>query len=220
MFTGLIEEIGTVRSAARSGSGARVTVAAGLASALNRGDSVAVDGACLTVTGVSAGAFEADVSGETLSVTTARAWRGGERVNVERALRAGDRLGGHMVSGHIDGVGAVTRRTVRGDYVEVEITPQGSPPGAILLKGSVAVDGISLTVSMVDGGRFAVTLVPETLKATTLGDKAVGSSVNIETDLVGKYVEHFLAARPARHGVGAQGHRLRDLLDAPIEEGG
>jgi len=248
VFTGLIEEIVTVERIKRPGGGARLAIATSLVAELSEGDSVAVDGTCLTVAAKSASGFEADVSAETLSRTTMGGWSSGTRVNLERAVRAGDRLGGHMVAGHVDATGTVLRRTQRGGgrqaggttdsagSVEIWIRADAQLPGGIVSKGSVAVDGISLTVSGLADGSFAVTLIPETLKRTTLGGKQPGSKVNLETDLIGKYVEHYLAATvagapsrtdagsqaPGRQGsrTGEQPNRVHGLLEGLIEEGG
>jgi len=219
VFTGLIEAIGTVRAQRAAAGGARLAVAASFARELEVGESVAVDGVCLTIVSVSGDVFELDVSGETLARTTLRDLRSGARVNLERALALGDRLGGHMVSGHVDGTGRISRHARRGDYEEVVIEPSGQLPGSIVLKGSIAIDGISLTVSAVDGAAFLVTLIPQTMRSATLGAKGVGAEVNIETDLIGKYVEEYLAkAQRGPQEVPSGG--LGQLLDVSIEEGG
>lgn len=217
----MTEAIGTVRACRSTGGGVRLSVAAPFAKELAQGESVAVDGACLTVVAIGAGGFEADVSGETLARTTLGAVRPGGRVNLERALKVGDRLGGHIVSGHVDGRGRITSRTPRGEYLDVQVEADEKLPGAIVAKGSVAVDGISLTVSGLGQGRFSVTLIPETIGATTLAAKDVGAAVNIETDIIGKYVQEYLGAE-ARDAGQAEGavRPLQDLFSARITEGG
>ncbi len=192
MFTGLIEAVGTVRSSRRSSGGMRLVLETELASELESGESIAIDGACLTVATSGADSFEADVSKETIARTTLSAVRPGSRVNLERALRVSDRLGGHIVTGHVDGTGRVVRQTPNGHFLEMEIQPDRPLDGAILLKGSICVDGTSLTVSAVREGAFTVTLIPETLERTTLGTKKVGARLNLETDVIGKYVEEYL----------------------------
>lgn len=222
MFTGLVECVGNVVATSKAGTGLRLRVTAPFANEVVKGESVALDGACLTIAATGGGTFEVDVSGQTLAATTIGSWRPGMKVNVERATRAGGRLGGHLVSGHVDGTGRIARSARREGYVDIEIEPAGDLPGAILLRGSIAVDGISLTVSSVGGDRFSVGLIPETIEVTTLAHKGVGALVNLETDLVGKYVAHYLSAgiaEPARKAewkVSA----MESLFDTPIEEGG
>ncbi len=213
MFTGLIEATGIVAGIQRAGKGARIRVETGL-DEIRKGDSVGVDGVCLTAVEVSGGSFTADVSGETLAVSTLKDWRRGTRVNLERAVAAGERLGGHLVQGHVDGSGTIERRVDRKGSEEVWVRPDKTLPGAIVLKGSVAIDGVSLTVSALSGGAFAVTLIPETLRRTTLGEKREGARVNLETDIIGKYVEHYLAASQSAGGLAQR------LFQTRFEEGG
>ena len=209
MFTGIVEELGEVVSVEHLDGTARITVRGPEVTADARpGDSIAVNGTCLTVTGLSGGDFTADVMGETLHRTGLGDLAPGAPVNLERSLRVGDRLGGHLVQGHVDGVGQIVSRAPAGHWDVVRITV---PPGLdryLVEKGSVTVDGVSLTVSALGaapGGQawFEVSLIPATLAATTLGRAAPGSRVNLEADVIGKYVErilgggeHATAARP------------------------
>lgn len=193
MFTGLIEECGQISKLNRSGNGTQLTIESNLpVDELQIGDSVAVNGACLTVVAKSKRSFTADMSPETFERTTFRNLVQGSRVNLERALRVGDRLGGHIVTGHVDTVGIV--QSIRNEHnariIEVEV-----PSDYIryfVPKGSVAIDGISLTVNTIEKNLFSVSIIPHTLAATTLVDCQQGHSVNIETDILGKYVERFL----------------------------
>ena len=198
MFTGIVQEIGKLtRSEARAGaSGAddrRIEIGfAGIArERLNLGDSVCVDGVCLTVAGLGAASFEADVSAETLRLTTLGAKREGARVNLEPALRVGDSLGGHWVSGHVDGIAEVLATANDARSLRVELA--APPPLAryIARKGSVTLEGVSLTVNDVDGHTFSVNLIPHTLEVTTLGALAAGVRVNLEIDLLARYVERL-----------------------------
>lgn len=196
MFTGIIETIGTVREFTRRGDEARARIEAGpLAEGLRRGDSIAVDGACLTVTAGGGEGFSCDLSAETLTRTTLGALRVGSRVNLERPLRLGDRLGGHLVTGHVDAVGEIVRQRAQGDgeFWHFRLPPDLAP--LVVMKGSIAVDGISLTVADLTRDAFGVALIPHTLRHTTLGGKRAGDAVNLEADLLGKHVARFLAAR-------------------------
>jgi riboflavin synthase len=195
MFTGLIEDLGTVEAVEQTGDGAVLTVSSTLCAELAEGDSIAVNGVCLTATGIEQGRFRAEAMNETLSRTSLGRLAAGDLVNLELPLRAGDRLGGHFVQGHVDGTGAV--RAVRDDGFSRVVTieaPAGLVP-YLVEKGSVALDGVSLTVSALDGGAFSVSLIPETLKRTTLSEIGEGSPVNIEVDMLAKHVERLLAVR-------------------------
>jgi riboflavin synthase len=202
MFTGIVEELGEVVSVEHLGGTARITVRGPQVTADARhGDSIAVNGTCLTVTGLSGSDFTADVMAETLRRTGLGDLAPGSPVNLEGSLRVGDRLGGHMVQGHVDGVGTVTSRVSGERWDVVRIT---MPPGLaryLVEKGSIAVDGVSLTVSALGGPAeppwFEVSLIPATLAATTLGRAQPGASVNLEADVIGKYVERMLAGQPA-----------------------
>ncbi len=205
MFTGIVETIGTVREFIRQPSGARVTIhTAGIAGSARVGDSLAVDGACLTVSSTNGSSVVCDLSGETLARTTLGGLRVGMRVNLERPLRLGDAVGGHLVGGHVDGVGHVVARTPQGDWAVFRVRfPEGLTP-LLVPKGSVAVDGISLTIAALAGQYFEVAVIPYTLQSTTLGEKRPGAQVNLEADLIGKYVMRLAEERqpgPTRPGV-------------------
>jgi riboflavin synthase len=194
MFTGLVADLGRIAQTDRSDDGVRLTVDSALAGELAEGDSVAVNGVCLTAIAVTQGSFEAEVMNETLAHSSLRDAAAGARVNLELPLRATDRLGGHVVQGHVDGVGTV--RAVRADgfaqRVEIE-----APPNVlryVVGKGSVTVDGVSLTVADLDGASFTVSLIPETLQRTNLGAAQVGTRVNLEVDVLAKYVEKLIGA--------------------------
>jgi riboflavin synthase len=189
MFTGLIADVGEVARVDPSDEGACMMVASALTGDLAAGDSIAVDGVCLTATHVEAGSFWADVVAETLARSALGDRRAGDPVNIELALRAADRLGGHVVQGHVDGVGTVTG--VRG-YSMDRVLAVGAGPELlryVVPKGSIAIQGVSLTVAAVDGEGFEVVLIPDTCERTTLGGVAVGDRVNLEVDVLAKYVE-------------------------------
>jgi riboflavin synthase len=191
MFAGVVAAVGTVREAKRASGGLRLVVDAGGLDLedVTVGDSVAVNGVCLTVVARKARAFEADVSRETQACTTG--FVTGGRVNLEKALRATDRLGGHMVSGHVDGVGGVTRVKAAGDNRLVTMRAPKALSRYIARKGSIAVNGVSLTVNAVNGAEFAVNLIPHTLAATNLGELRAGDEVNLEVDMLARYVERL-----------------------------
>jgi riboflavin synthase len=188
MFTGLVETLGTVCELVAEGAGRRLTVAADFAGELARGESVAVNGACLTVVAHDAVTCSFQAGPETLARTNLGQLRPGDRVNLERSLRLGDRLGGHLVQGHIDGVGHVAERRRDGDWETVWFDCPRELAAQLVSKGSVAVDGVSLTVVDVAETGFSVALIPHTLAQTTLGFKDPGAAVNLETDLLAKYV--------------------------------
>ena len=201
MYTGIVEELGEVVNVEHLADAARLIVRGPRVTAdIAHGNSIAVNGVCLTVTGTAAGTFTADVMAETLNRSSLGALEPGSPVNLERSLRVGDRLGGHMVQGHVDGMGTVLSR-VRGEHWDV--VRIAVPPGLaryLVEKGSVAVDGVSLTVSALGGTPdepwFEVSLIPTTLAATTLGLLPPGGKVNLEVDMIGKYVEQMLRAEP------------------------
>ncbi|AVX20329.1 MULTISPECIES: riboflavin synthase [Carboxydocella] len=197
MFTGIVEELGEVRALNRGARSARIKIAARTVLEGTRlGDSIAVNGTCLTVTELGPDWFMADVMAETLDRTNLGELGPGSRVNLERALTLNTRLGGHLVSGHVDGVGTIIAQ----ERVDIALLTTISAPAGVLRytieKGSIAVDGISLTVvSLIDNG-FQVSLIPETVKRTTLGFKKVGDRVNLEGDIIGKYIERLLKFPP------------------------
>ena len=189
MFTGLVQELGTVRAIEREPAGARLEVETGLAAELSEGDSIAVNGVCLTAVSVADGAFRADVMAETLRRSSLGPLESGQQVNLELPLRADDRLGGHFVQGHVDGTGTVESATVEGFASVVRILCEPDLLRYVVEKGSIAVDGVSLTVADIDDEGFSVSLIPETLERTTLGSAAPGRVVNLEVDVLAKYVE-------------------------------
>jgi riboflavin synthase len=197
MFTGIVEGTGRMIRLQRGGDEARLRVGARFAAGLRRGDSVAVDGVCLTVTARGRGWFEAVVSPETLSRTTIGVRAAGDRVNLERPVRLGDRLGGHLVQGHVDGVGVVEEARPEGSGTRVRIAFPPDLGAFIVMKGSVAVDGVSLTVAARHAGAFDVALIPETLKVTRLSEYAPGIPVNLEVDMLGRYVIEYLREQQA-----------------------
>jgi len=197
MFTGLVQTTGLIADLERVGDELRLRVKAPLAADLERGESVAVDGVCLTVTKHAEAWFEAVVSPETVSRTTFGLRAPRDRVNLERALRAGDRLGGHIVQGHVDGVGVVEAIRPEGSGVRVRVRFPAELSDFIVMKGSIAVDGVSLTVAGVDGRRFEVALIPETLAITRLREYSPGTPVNLEVDMMGRYVVEYLKGRLA-----------------------
>ncbi|MDO4921377.1 MAG: riboflavin synthase [Phascolarctobacterium sp.] len=194
MFTGLVAELGTVQNLARQGESYHLTVsAAKVMQNLKIGDSVAVNGACLTVVRLDGGAFTADVMPETVRLTNIGQLRTGDKVNLERTLRLCDGLDGHIVSGHVEGQGVIAGRRPEGIAMVVNISAPPELLKYIIKKGSVAIDGISLTVTQITDTDFSVSLIPHTAKETTLGFKDVGDKVNLETDIIGKYVERMLS---------------------------
>ena len=197
MFTGIVQEIGSIRGV----QGARdrrmeIAYAQIDAARLGLGDSICVDGVCLTVAERHAGYFLADVSVETLNVTTLGTRQAGARVNLEPALRAGDSLGGHWVSGHVDGIAEVLGTAEDARSLRVELAAPRELARYIARKGSVTLDGVSLTVNAVDGVKFSVNLIPHTLQVTTLGSIVPGSKLNLEIDLLARYVERLNSESP------------------------
>jgi riboflavin synthase len=193
VFTGLVEDLGVVASVDRSLDGARLTFESRLAEELSEGDSIAVNGVCLTAVGLCAPRFGADVMEETLRRSALGDLEQGANVNLELAMRLGDRLGGHIVQGHVDGIGVVG--AVRDEGFARIVTVEAPPEVLryVIEKGSIAVDGVSLTVARVDDESFDVSLIPETLERTTLGESVVGRPVNLEVDMFAKYIEKLVA---------------------------
>ncbi len=193
MFTGIIEGLGSITAVASSGEGRRLSVNADFVLEGSRiGDSIAINGACLTATMLSGSRFEVDVSPETMARTTLQSINPGTRVNIERALRLSDRLDGHLVSGHIDGTGRITYKKNIGNILRIGISVPPELSLYMIPKGSVAVDGISLTINTLDKQGFEVTIIPHTATSTTIGDRNTGDTVNIEADMIGKYIEKFI----------------------------
>jgi len=198
MFTGIIEARGTVAELRPSGTVRRILIETELpVEALPLGASIAVDGVCLTVVERDKGRFAADLGPETLARTTLGDLAVGGQVHLERALKLGDALGGHLVSGHVDGVGRVVARREREGALDLDIAAPAAIAPLLIPKGSITVDGVSLTVNTIDGNRFGVTLIPHTLSVTGLGDKGVGAAVNLEADLIAKSVDRMVALRMA-----------------------
>ena len=196
MFTGIVEEIGEIVEVAPSADAARLRIAGPLVlSDARPGDSIAVNGVCLTVVDPAEGVFGVDVMGETLRRSSLADAAPGTRVNLERALAAGARLGGHIMQGHVDGTGTVAAREDNDDWTTVRFDVGGDLTRYVVEKGSIAVDGVSLTVTAVDDTGFSVGLIPTTLRGTTLGERAVGATVNLEVDVIAKYVERLLSSR-------------------------
>jgi riboflavin synthase len=203
MFTGIVQAIGRIKSSAPAAPGRRLEIAAGALPLddVRLGDSIAVAGVCLTVTAQREGAFCVDVSPETLAHTTLGARAAGARVNLEKALRLADRLGGHLVSGHVDGVGEVLARETRAEYVFFRLRAPTSLARYIAHKGSICVEGVSLTVNRVEGADFELLLIPHTLRETTLDELCPGQCANLEVDLIARYLERML--EPASQTGGA-----------------
>jgi len=219
VFTGIVEEIGEVVAVRRAEEVLELTVRGPVVSSdAGHGDSIAVSGVCLTVTAVDAplagaeaapggsgGTFRVELVPETLARTSLAGIRAGTRVNLERAVAVGGRLGGHIVQGHVDGVGSLLRRDPGARSDELTFGLPAHLARYVVEKGSITVDGVSLTVAATDGATFSVALIPTTLTHTTLGSRAVGDTVNLEVDVVAKYVERLVAGYgPSGHGVGAQ----------------
>jgi len=208
VFTGIVEELGEIVGIDIDGDSARLRVRGPLVTAdATRGDSIAINGVCLTVTATSGGEFSADVMGETLDRSSLGELKPGSAVNLERPLRSDGRLGGHIVQGHVDGTGTIISRRSASDWDVVRISIPAELGRYIVQKGSVAIDGVSLTVSALSNGAspwLEVSLIPETLLRTTLGSKGPGSVVNLEVDLIAKYVERLLSGGKVTGGQEAQ----------------
>jgi riboflavin synthase len=194
MFTGIIEDIGSIASINKMAGRWEISLKTALQpSTIKEGDSISVDGVCLTATILSGNIFSVDVSLETLQRTTLKEKRTGQKMNLERAMSADSRFGGHLVTGHIDGVGSIVKKGKEGDSVKLTIEVPPSLSRYIVGKGSIAINGISLTVNEQHDNIFTVNIIPYTVSRTTIGEKNLRDAVNIETDIIGKYVESFLA---------------------------
>jgi riboflavin synthase len=202
MFTGIVQAVGTVRAITPRGGDVQMTIEAGGLDLGNVaiGDSICVSGCCLTVTALEGSSFATDVSRETSNVTTLGRWQVGTRVNLEKALTAGQPLGGHYVSGHVDGVAQVLSRSDDGRSQRFRFEVPAALARYIARKGSVAIDGVSLTVNEVEGATFGVNLIPHTLAVTTLGECRPGSLVNFEVDIIARYLERLIGATHAQEG--------------------
>jgi riboflavin synthase len=195
MFTGIIQGLGTLKDVRQAGQGLVLTIHPDFSiKDPQEGESIAVNGVCLTAATISHNVFSVEVSPETLSRTTLPGLRVGSRVNLELALRLSDRLGGHLVSGHVDGIGEVIEKEHLNRFTLFTIAIPESLDRYIIEKGSVAIDGISLTVNSCNKGRFSVAIIPHTAKLTTMGFRNKGDKINIEVDLIGKYIEKLLLA--------------------------
>jgi riboflavin synthase len=219
VFTGLVEERGTLRTRSARGPGARITVGCTLAP-LVLGESISVDGVCLTVASIVPGGFEADCSHETLARTTLGKVAMGAGVNLERAVPLGGRMGGHIVSGHVDGEGTIESMQPIGDAVRVDFAVPPELARYVAEKGSIAVNGVSLTVNSVAGNRFSVVIIPHTWEKTTLGAIAAGSKVNLEVDVLARYVARLLEVGQTGQA-GQAGHASTDasLLESLARAG-
>ncbi|MCG8549705.1 MAG: riboflavin synthase [Desulfobacterales bacterium] len=196
MFTGIIESLGTIRRIETHGEGKVLVIACDLdLSSTGIGDSIAVNGACLTAVSLGKGQFKVDMAPETVSRTTFSSIGPGARVNIERALKLSDRIDGHLVSGHIDGTGLVSKIETRSNAIIYDIQVPENLADEMIEKGSVAIDGISLTINQCWDSGFSVSIIPHTAKITTIGFKSIGDPVNIETDMLGKYVKKFLSGQ-------------------------
>lgn len=213
MFTGIIEGLGTLKTIKSSGQAMQLEVAADFElEGTKLGDSIAVNGACLTVVHLQGRRFHVDVAPETRDKTTFGAAKIGERVNLERAMRLSDRLDGHLVSGHVDGIGYLAKRETMANAILLSFRVAPHLGRYMIKKGSVAVDGVSLTINDCDAEHFQVSIIPHTAGITTIGMKAVGAPVNIETDVIGKYVEHFITGSRQSEDKSANAGVDLDLL--------
>jgi riboflavin synthase len=212
MFSGIVAEVGFVKAFIRNGGAASLTIEASPAcSDVAIGESIAVNGVCLTVVRRQATTFTVDVSPETLRAANLSGLQDGDGVNLERSLRLSDRLGGHLVSGHVDGVGTILERRCEANALHYYIRAPKPLMRYIVPKGSIAVDGISLTVVTCQSAGFQVTIIPHTATVTTIGSKDIGATVNLECDMIGKYVERALQARLEGEGA-SEGEVMTALL--------
>ncbi|SET63371.1 riboflavin synthase alpha chain [Natronincola peptidivorans] len=201
MFTGIVEEIGKIRKIDKSGDGASIIIEGKtVLQGVKLGDSIATNGVCLTVNKFDTSSFQVDVMAETIRRSNFKNFKAGDLVNLERAVAVGDRLGGHLVSGHIDGVGVISHYEKEDNAVWITINASSELLKYIILKGSIAVDGVSLTVAYVDEKCFKISVIPHTRDETILIDKKIGSIVNLECDMIGKYVEKLMLHTKDKEG--------------------
>jgi len=205
MFTGLVEEVGILEAMTGSREASRLAIRAErVLEGVQIGDSIAVNGICLTVTSYTSRHFTVDVMPETMNKTSLRDLRQGQRVNLERAMRLGDRFGGHIVSGHVDGTGTIVSREPHANAVLFRVAAEPALLKYVIPRGSICIDGISLTVVDVDHAGFSVSIIPHTLAQTSLQDRRPGDKVNLEADVIGKYVERLMGKREAAPGERAE----------------
>lgn len=198
MFTGIIEELGTITDLTRRGRSAKATISMKrIFPDLATGDSVAVNGVCLTVTDISRNTFSADISEETVDTTNLQYLKVGERVNLERALSLVQRIGGHLVTGHVDGIVELRSKIAKGEYYELSFAVPHDLRRYIVEKGSVSLDGMSLTVANITRDGFSVMIIPQTIKSSTIGSRQIGDRINLEVDILSKYVEGLLRVEAA-----------------------
>ena len=208
MFTGIIESFGTIKKIESNGEGKVLHIGCDLdLSGTRIGDSIAVNGACLTAVGLSKHVFKVDMAPETVERTTFRHLTTGSRVNIERALKLSDRIDGHLVSGHIDGTGTIAAMTRKSNAVIIKINVSPKLGSDMIEKGSVAIEGISLTINECSDTDFSVSIIPHTADITTIGSKRVGDEVNIETDMIGKYVKKILAGSVSKNDASFHGKK-------------
>lgn len=209
MFTGIIEGLGTISAIRSSNQGKQFSIESDFhLEGTNIGDSVAINGACLTAVAINGRRFDVDVSPETLGISVFGRIKTGARVNLERALRLSDRLDGHLVSGHVDGTGLMKQKKNTGNAIIITYSVHESVARYMIKKGSVAVDGVSLTINSCSKTDFSVSIIPHTAKLTTIGLKKIGEAVNIETDMVGKYIERFVTAGSGKDEPEHKGNAL------------
>lgn len=205
MFTGIIEEVGTIQRVQRGSRSAALTILASeVLKDVKVGDSIATNGVCLTVTTFDAHSFTVDVMAETMRTSNLESLSSGSRVNLERALRLSDRLGGHIVSGHVDGVGTITKREKEDNAVWITVKTSSELTKYMIVKGSVTIDGISLTIQKLTDDGFMVSIIPHTKEVTTLLELLVGAKVNLECDVIAKYTERLMSKSSAHSGIDEQ----------------
>lgn len=208
MFTGIIESFGSIKQIKSSGEGRVLHIGCDLdLSGTKIGDSIAVNGACLTVVGLAKNSFQVDMAPETVERTTFKSLRVGSRVNIERALKLSDRIDGHLVSGHIDGTGTIASIEKKSNAVIIKVDISAKLAADMIEKGSVAVEGISLTINSCSNRDFQVSIIPHTAAITTIGLKKVGDKINIETDMIGKYVKKLIRGSSSKNDAYPNGQK-------------